>query len=251
MDYDHGAASYAAHRKLHAGVFQELRRRGNIGPTTRVLEVGCGNGNYIRALAARTGCVAYGLDLSTGMLSRALEHAQQQGEDRESVNWLQGRADRLPLRHGVVDLVFAVDVIHHLQDGPAFYREAARALRPGGLLCTVTDSEEIIRQRELLSGYFPDTVSVEIARYPPVSRLEEWMKKAGLAHLETVTVEERYEITSSLPFRDRVFSALHLIPVGAWQAGLERLERDLARGPVWGTARYICLWAGKPSAHAT
>nr|NIV32683.1 hypothetical protein [Anaerolineae bacterium] len=48
--------------------------------------------------------------------------------------------------------------------------------------------------------------------------------------------------------RDRAYSALHLIPVEAWRAGLERLERDLARGPVRGAARYACAWARKPAA---
>ena len=41
--------------------------------------------------------------------------------------------------------------------------ETARTLRPGGWVCTVTDSAEIIRRREILSGYFPETVAIELA----------------------------------------------------------------------------------------
>lgn len=247
MDYDLSAADYAAHRKLHTGVLEELRRRSDAGPATRVLEVGCGSGNYIRALAARTACLAHGLDLSIGMISRAPDRQLHQAKGRSGVNWLQGRAARLPLCHRSFDLIFTVDVIHHLPDVPAYYGEVARILRPGGMLCTVTDSEETILQRELLSGYFPETVAAELARYPPVPLLDEWMETAGLACLEAVTVEERYKVSSVLPFRRRVFSALHLISERAWQAGLERLESDLARGPIWGTSRYICLWARRPT----
>ncbi len=83
-----------------------------------------------------------------------------------------------PLRQ--FDLVFSVDVIHHVSDKAAFYREAARVLQPGGHACTVTDSEEIIRRREVLSGYFPETVEVELARYPRLADLEGWMAEAGL-----------------------------------------------------------------------
>ena len=66
--------------------------------------------------------------------------------------------------------------------------------------------------------------------------------------LGVIAVEEPYQITCAAPFRDRAYSSLHLIRDEAWRAGLERLERDLARGPVSGAARYACVWARKPAA---
>ena len=113
-------------------------------------------------------------------------------------------------------------------------------------MCTVTDSERIIRRREILSGYFPETVEVDLARYPRVARLEEWMAQAGLTEFRTVTVQAPYEIANAQPFRDKAYSSLHLIGAQAWQAGLDRLEADLARGPVKGVARYACVWGQKP-----
>ena len=216
-----------------------LSGRAGLGPASSVLEVGCGTGNYARALAGRHRLAAYGLDPSVAMLRHACTHP-------EPVTWLQGRAEGLGFANGTFDLVFSVDVIHHVADKGAFYRGAARVLRPGGRMCTVTDSAEIIRRREILSGYFPETVEVELHRYPRLAQLEAWMAAAGLVEYETVTVEEPYEITSVQPFRDRAYSSLHLISDGAWRAGLARLERDLARGPVRGTARYACLWGKKP-----
>jgi hypothetical protein len=141
-----------------------------------------------------------------------------------------------------------VDVIHHVVDRAAYYRQAMRCLRAGGWVCTVTDSEDIIRRREILSGYFPETVEVELARYPRIAQLEAWMAEAGLAELETVTVEQVYKLTSAQPFRDKAYSSLHLIPEEAWRQGLARLERDLARGPVRGVARYACIWGRKSKA---
>jgi SAM-dependent methyltransferase len=164
----------------------------------------------------------------------------------EPLHWLQGQGEPLAFANSSFDLIFSVDVIHHLHDVPGFYREVSRTLRPDGLLCTVTDSADIIHQREVLSGYFPGTVAIELARYPRVSQLEEWMERAGLRDLATVTVEDRYEITNAQPFRDRAFSSLHLIPEDAWRAGLDRLEHDLARGPISGASRYVCVWGRMP-----
>ncbi len=238
VDYDQATESYVAHRRIHAGVFRELCERGRLGTKSAVLEVGCGTGNYLCALVARTHCQACGLDPSAGMLARARARL-------DSVTWVQGRAEILGFADKSFDLIFSVDVIHHVPDKAAFYREVVRTLRPGGRVCTTTDSEEIIRRREILSGYFPETVKVELARYPRIGQLERWMAAAGLADLEVVIVEEPYEITSTQPFRDRAYSSLHLIPHQAWQAGLQRLECDLAQGPVRGVARYACVWGCK------
>ena len=238
IDYNQAASSYAAHRRVHPGVFRELWERGQVESRSTVLEVGCGTGNYVGALVGYTNCRAWGLDPSVEMLAQACARP-------EPVGWLLGRAERLGLAGESLDLVFSVDVIHHVVDKAAFYREAARTLQPDGQVCIITDSEEIIRQREVLSGYFPETVEVELARYPRLGNLEGWMAEAGLASLGTVVVEEPYEISSAQPYRDKAFSSLHLIPEEAWRAGLERLEQALARGPIRGASRYACLWGRK------
>ena len=59
-----------------------------------------------------------------------------------------------------------MDVIHHVVDRAAYYREAYRVLKPGGQVCTVTDSPWIIRHRQPLSEYFPETMPVETGPLP-------------------------------------------------------------------------------------
>ena len=251
VNYDRAASEYAAHRQVHSGVFRELCRwfgpvgpvpapdRGDgVGPDSTVLEVGCGTGNYIGALAAGQGCKAYGIDPSAGMLARA--HARP-----ERVTWLLGRAEALGFLNETFDLIFSVDVIHHVTDKVALYQEVARLLRPGGRVCTVTDSADIIQRREILSGYFPETVEIELSRYPSLAQLETWMAEVGLAAFEVVTVEQAYEIAGAQPFRAKAYSSLYLISDEAWRAGLARLEHDLAKGPVRGVSRYACLWGQK------
>jgi ubiquinone/menaquinone biosynthesis C-methylase UbiE len=239
IEYDHAADKYAAHRQLHEGVFRELCTRSMLALGARVLEVGCGTGNYIAALAQTSGCTAYGVDPSIEMLSRV-------GSDE--VHCLLGRAEELGFAADTFHLVYTVDVIHHVDDKAAFYREGARVLQPGGWLCTVTDSADMLSRREILSGYFPETVEIELARYPHIAQLETWMNRAGLVSIQVSAVEEPYEVTSTHPFRDRAYSSLHLIAEEAWKAGLERLERDLAQGPIQGLARYACVWGRKPAA---
>ena len=68
-------------------------------------------------------------------------------------------------------MVFSVDVIHHISDALAYFKEACVALKPGGMISTATDDEDIIKNRRLISRYFPATVEKELARYPSVGTL--------------------------------------------------------------------------------
>ena len=49
LDYDRRATEFARHRKIHPEVLRELLASGIFGPETRVLDVGCGTGNYAAA----------------------------------------------------------------------------------------------------------------------------------------------------------------------------------------------------------
>ena len=52
-------------------------------------------------------------------------------------NDLAADAGRLPLVAATVDAVVGLDVLHHLPDPAAFFREAARVLRPAGRIALV------------------------------------------------------------------------------------------------------------------
>ena len=240
-DYDQIAAEYARNRQVHPQVLEALCQA--VSETSRVLEVGCGTGNYAIALASRTGCACWGIDPSAEMLSKARARSSD-------VRFALGRAECPDFGRGSFDLVFSVDVIHHVQDRPTAFREAHRVLAAGGRVCTVTDSEWILRHRQPLATYFPETVPVELERYPSIAELRAWMEKAGLDEIAESTVECRYPLTDIQAYRDKAFSVLHHIPEGAFRRGIARMERDLPAGPIPCVSRYTMLW-GKRQAPST
>ncbi len=157
IDYNHGLSGpYAAHRRADAGVLDALSELGSIGSATWVLEVGCGTGNHIIALVQRHGCRGWGINPSEDMLQVARLHAS-------GLELRSARAEELPFDAACFDLVFSIDVIHHVEDRPASFTEAFRVLDSGGRLAVVTDDEATIRAR-VHSRYFPETVGVGSVR---------------------------------------------------------------------------------------
>jgi ubiquinone/menaquinone biosynthesis C-methylase UbiE len=236
IDYDQFAADYVRHRRAHPEVLRHLS--GAVGASSRILEVGCGSGNYLGALAASAGCSCLGIDPSEEMLARARERFP-------GMRFQGGRAEGLEFPPERFDLVFSVDAIHHVTDCPRYFGEAWRVLAPGGKVCTVTDSEWIIRHRQPLAHYFPDTVAVDLGRYPAVADLEEAMHQAGFVAVNRNMVEFRYELTDVRPYKARAYSCLRLLSDDAFQAGVEWMERDLAHGSIPCISRYELVWGTK------
>jgi ubiquinone/menaquinone biosynthesis C-methylase UbiE len=235
LDYDQRVSEYARHRTTHPGVVNELLASGHFAPEVRVLDVGCGTGNYAAALTKATGCRVSGIDPSRRMLDRA----------RDAARWdslVAGSAESLPFPPDSFDVVMSTDVIHHIGNRDAYFSEAARVLRSQGHIVTVTDSHDDIPRRRPLSSHFPETVSVELQRYPPVPQLLEEMTRAGFVEPRVVGVSRNYELTDIQAYRDRAFSSLLLIDDEAFHRGIDRLEADLARGPIACVSLYSVIW---------
>jgi ubiquinone/menaquinone biosynthesis C-methylase UbiE len=239
LDFDQRASEYARHRKIHPGVVCELVESGLFTPETRVLDVGCGTGNYAAALTEATGCRVSGIDPSQRMLDRA----------RDAAPWeslVQGSAESLPFPRASFDVVISTDVIHHIADRDAYFSEVARVLRPSGHIVTVTDSHDDIPRRRPLSSHFPETVSVELQRYPPVPQLLEEMACAGFLEPRLVQVSHDYDLDDVDAYRDRAFSSLLLIDDEAFRRGIARLAADLTRGPIPCVSLYTIIWGTVP-----
>jgi ubiquinone/menaquinone biosynthesis C-methylase UbiE len=238
IDYDSLAREYAQHRQVQPKVLENLISVGKLDPASQVLDVGCGTGNYAVALEKTIGCTCWGIEPSEQMLSTARARTQR-------AHFKLGRAEQLDYPAEFFDVVFSVDVIHHVSNRPKYFPEAYRVLKQGGKVCTATDSEEIIRQRQPLSVYFPETIEKELQRYPGASEVRQMMRQAGFHNLEETVVEFAYPLTDIRIYRDKAFSCLHLISPEAFERGIRRMEEDLQIAPIQCVSRYLLLWGAK------
>lgn len=108
----------------------DLRVLGEVAGTT-VLEIGCGAAQCARWLVGQ-GARAVGLDLSQAQLAHAARLDRATGL---RVPVVCGTATRLPFADDVFDIAFSsFGAAQFVADAGTFVSEAARVLRPGGLL---------------------------------------------------------------------------------------------------------------------
>jgi ubiquinone/menaquinone biosynthesis C-methylase UbiE len=99
-------------------------------PSDTVADLGAGSGYFSRRLAQHAAKV-YAVDIDEKLLKIASEKAPQ-----NLIPVLALRDDpKLPLAS--VDLVFICDVLHHIENRPAYYAKLARALKPGGRIVNI------------------------------------------------------------------------------------------------------------------
>jgi ubiquinone/menaquinone biosynthesis C-methylase UbiE len=166
---------------------------------------------------------------------------------KSGVTTIISLAEQIPIDSETMDLVYSVDAIHHIQRREDYYNEAYRVLSDGGKVCTVTDSEWVIRHRIPLSTYFPETIEKEIERYPRMVSLKQYMTESGFEDIQEELVSFEYEILSIGGYQEKVYSSLLLIEEEDFQRGIDKMRNDLEKGPIRGVSRYTLLWGTKMS----
>lgn len=128
--YDRWAASYDADRNATRDLDATVVRSANLPiDGADVVELGCGTGKNTAWLADR-GASVTGLDFSPGMLTRARERVAV-----EHVRFAEHDIRRpWPLADASADVVIGNLVLEHVASLGGVYAEAARVLRPGGVL---------------------------------------------------------------------------------------------------------------------
>ena len=132
----HRAYIQNAYRELEDGITRRQLDTLNIDATgKRVLDVGCGPGNLLVALATDTPELLVGVDVDAFFL---VSGRSQIGEfiDRSSVDptLLRAALPTLPFADASFDLVTCFLVMPHVPDDETALTELARVLKPGGTL---------------------------------------------------------------------------------------------------------------------
>ncbi|MGE2814800.1 class I SAM-dependent methyltransferase [Mycobacterium heidelbergense] len=112
--------------RRYAGLAVDLA---SVSDADRVVDVGCGPGNALRA-AARRGATGVGIDPSPLMLRLACAVTR----DHPNVSWSLGGAEELPVAAGWATVAWSLKTVHHWKDVTAGLAELRRVLASRGRL---------------------------------------------------------------------------------------------------------------------
>ena len=188
IDGDFSAASrrYAAHARLQARIGAALiaRTAPLLPASPLLLDVGCGPGNVTQQWNAR----AIALDAAFGMCVEARE---------KKLPAVRASAESLPICTDSLDAVASNLMLQWVERSDLFFAEAARVLKPGGILAITSFVEGTLG--ELRDAFAAEGEAGRISEFARPATLSAGVKKAGLLMLEdscTVWPEEYADVAA-------------------------------------------------------
>lgn len=186
---------YIATAVLHWVYRASLDLDAAFGAAKRLLDVGCGGGQYLTEVAARhPHIVLAGVDTSEKQVARANSRLAEMDRPPGAV---VGDALHLPYSEGEFDMVVSVASIKHWPDQRRGLAECCRALRPGGTLLIV-EADRGARDADLRDFVgnlaFPRTVK------PMLPVLLSVVRK--FVHGRSLDLSELRALTTDLPLDD-------------------------------------------------
>lgn len=214
---DFAGQDHAFFTEVKARVLVDLVRR-RLGDPRRLgaLDVGCGTG-LTDALVAREFARVAGIDPSPALLERARRTSP-------AVDYRPYDGREIPFEDASFDLVFAINVFHHVERAaqPALAAEMARVVRPGGIVAILEHNPLNPLTRRAVSRCRFDAGVILVS----APRARQLLDGAGL-----LPVESRYILF--FPFRGGAWRAmergLRWLPFGAQHVAAGRKRREARR----------------------
>ena len=206
----------------------------DLGATPHVVDLGCGIGGSLCYMAERLALRGTGVTLSPVQARLGTEQVRARGlSDR--VTCVEGDYTQLPRSIGTADLAFAIESFVH---GPApdrFFAEAARLIRPGGLLVICDDLRRDTPDPKAARALDRFARGWHINSLLTRDTLHQLARDAGFVHEETTDLTPWLELGRP---RDRVVAAL--VAMFGWLP-LEESRFGMLAG---GSALQTCLRRG-------
>ena len=237
--YEQTAHTYDRHRKADPEIADELMQQLRPQKEGHYLDVGCGSGNYTKALAER-GLHIEGTDLSDSMLAKAEAKAPE-------LQWTTADMRSLPFEINAFAGVLTVHTLHYIKDELVeTFSEIRRVLQPGGRFVVLAVGLEQALQF-WVNHYFPFFGEVAYRAVVPRETIVAAFQEAGFSDVSLkpyFTTEETADLFSyACKYRPHLFLDPTLragmtpfqLPEYAEEVerGCEHLEQDLKSGAIY------------------
>ncbi|EYE88761.1 hypothetical protein Q428_06260 [Fervidicella metallireducens AeB] len=214
--------------KYDIDVLNNFLEKAKITSSSKILDIGCGTGNYAIEIKKITNCETYGLDISEAVISKALE------KDK-TVNWILCDALHTPFENNFFDFIYMTDVIHHILNIDKLFIEINRILKNKGKICINTQSHRQIDLR-FNSEFFPESAILDKMRYPDVEKIILTAQRYGLSFIKEDIIGQDNEIILDSKYLDSVekrqYPMFHLISDKCYHYGIAEIRTQLLNGPI-------------------
>ncbi len=240
IDYDNISENYSIYRNASSTLVNHILENIKNKNIKKILEIGCGTADYLYALTQKLKSDSYGFDSSKSMINKA--NVKNPGLNL-SINDLHNGFD---YNDNYFNLTYSIDVIHYVEDLNHYFEECNRVLDKDGIIVTITDSQEDLKNRTI-TKYFPESLEIEKKRYPGVYKIVKCMQNNGFKGINITHTEKEYKMSEEIfqKFKNKAFSTIRLISDKSYRKGIKRIEEDMKNNKCLVKELYTYIWGVK------
>ena len=164
---------YLAHRVADLGLLDAVINNLQLEKEMRILDFGCGTGNYLLTLQEKGYTNLYALDKDDNMIDIATK--------RTGVAVRSGSHLSIPFDSDFFDSIMLVAMIHFVDDLDSLFRNLCHVCKEGGRVVIVTQSHEQVDAR-FYNKYFPSLSSIDKQRYHEPRKIVTAAEAAGFSY---------------------------------------------------------------------
>jgi SAM-dependent methyltransferase len=162
-----------------------------LGPASRVLDVGCGAGEFLNDVRSKFGCQVVGLDLSEG--------SKQAAKAGFGIDVFCGALDASPWAPGSFDLVTSWWSLEHMPEPEAALSKIHELLAIGGYALVAVPNSRSLAARLFRSRWYHLDCPRHYHLWTPTS-LRALLEKRGLTHVSTNFDKSPWGLLGSLQY---------------------------------------------------
>jgi len=224
-DFNVYAKNYDSYRTADLELLETAIDSLKIDTSMRILDFGCGTGNYLKAFQMKGYNNLFGLDQSDEMCKIASEKSTAIIKKGSHVN--------IPYESDYFDAIIIIDVVHFIADINCLFNSLWRISKKNGRVFIATQSHAQIETR-FYSKYFPSTTKIDKLRHHDISNLISVAESSGFS---LITVEDYLTGTDFLVddnyfnlIKNKSFYILRLLSDDEFNEGVAKLQIDMKNG---------------------
>lgn len=190
----------------------------------RLLDFGCGTGNYLLALQEKGYTKLFALDVDDSMIDIASK--------RTGIAVQNGSHLSIPFENNFFDSIILIAMIHFIDDLSSLFKNLNRVCMDRGRIVIVTQSHKQVSSR-FYNKYFPSLVNIDKERYHEPQYIISIAQKNGFvlkgvqdyATGKDMVIDDKYfELIKS-----KSFYVLRMLSDAEFEEGMKNFTKDLEK----------------------
>jgi 2-polyprenyl-3-methyl-5-hydroxy-6-metoxy-1,4-benzoquinol methylase len=220
INFDEFASRYDDLRKADNELISTLIKECDIRKNGKILDFGCGTGNYIKKFQEQGFNNIFGLDTSEDM--------------REMAFYKTGATiyEQFSDVSEIFDIILIIDVMHFIKDTYSLAQKLHSKCTDEAVIAIVTQSNEQIKNRGY-NEFFPSAKKIDLKRYHDIGTLIKDFERASFSLQKKIIFKGNTTRKFNLAFLDKVrkkcFSMFELIDENEFNSGIKKFEEALAK----------------------